>query len=170
MRNWITGLISVLLVAGLLAGCGGSKKQAGEISYKDGTYTARSGPDERGSVGEVTLVVENGRIVKADYRSLKKDGTPKDEDYGKTNGKIENQEFYKKAQQAVKASGSYPVKLLETQDVDAIDAIAGATVSYQQFREAVNKALGQASPVDAKSGASISLKQLALDRIQKVFK
>ncbi len=171
MRKWLAGLTAGVLAVGLLAGCGGAKETGPAVkSYKDGTYTAKSSPDERGAVGEITLVIANRQIVKADYKGIKKDGTLKDEDYGKTNGKIENQEFYKKAQQALKASAAYPVKLVETQNVEAIDAISGATVSYQQFSEAVKKALKQASPVDAKSSATISLKRWALDTVKNIFK
>ncbi|WP_371371114.1 FMN-binding protein [Sporomusa aerivorans] len=170
MRNWITGLIAALLSVSLLAGCGGARETGPAAkNYKDGTYTARSSPDERGAVGEITLVIEKGRIVKADYKGIKKDGTIKDEDYGKTNGKIENQEFYKKAQHALKASMAYPAKLVETQNVKTIDTVSGATVSYQQFSEAVKKALSQAAPVDAKSSASISLTRWALDTVKKIF-
>ncbi|TWH46225.1 FMN-binding protein [Sporomusa sp. KB1] len=170
MRKWLAGLAACILTVSLLAGCGGAKETGPAAkSYKDGTYTARSSPDERGAVGEITLVIEKGRIIKADYRGIKKDGTIKDEDYGKTNGKIENQEFYKKAQHALKASTDYPTKLVETQNVKAIDAVSGATVSYQQFSEAVKKALNQAAPVDAKSSASISLKRWALDTLKKIF-
>jgi len=164
MRKWITGLAAGLLAVVLLAGCGGNKENAPAAkSYRDGTYAAQSSPDERGAVGEITLVIEKGRIVKADYKGIKKDGTLKNEEYGKTNGKIENQEFYKKAQLALKASAAYPAKLVETQNVEAVDAVAGATVSYQQFSEAVKKALKQASSVDAKAGATISLQQWALN-------
>ncbi|HMM21382.1 MAG TPA: FMN-binding protein [Selenomonadales bacterium] len=151
MRKWITWLAAGMLAAGLLTGCSGTKETSPAAkSYKDGSYTARSSADDRGAVGEITLVVEQGRIVKADYKEIKKDGTIKDEDYGKTNGKIENQEFYNKAQHALKASATYPAKLVETQNPAAIDAISGATVSHRMFGEAAGKALQQAAPADAK--------------------
>ncbi|WP_333594363.1 FMN-binding protein [Anaerospora hongkongensis] len=170
MRKWPAGVAAGILAVGLLAGCSGTKETgAAAKAYKDGTYTAKSSPDERGAVGEITLVIANGRIAKADYKGIKKDGTLKDEDYGKTNGKIENQEFYKKAQQALKASAAYPVKLVETQNVKAIDAISGATVSHQQFSEAANRALRRATPVDAKTSASISLQRWAWDIVKKIF-
>jgi major membrane immunogen (membrane-anchored lipoprotein) len=146
-----------IAIASLLAGCGVSQKdttnvkiQSTSIAYKDGTYTAKSSPDERGAIGEITLVIEKGKITKADYKGIMKDGKLKDQDYGKTNGKIENQDFYKKAQNAVKAMASYPVKLVETQSVDSIDAVSGATVSYQQFSETVKMALKQAASMDSK--------------------
>jgi major membrane immunogen (membrane-anchored lipoprotein) len=143
---FMTGAVAVSLITG--CGSGPAKEHSRQANYpqnyKDGTYTAQSGPDERGSVGEITLTVQGGKIVKADYKGIQKDGKVKDADYGKTNGKIENQEFYKKAQHAVKAAATYAPKLVETQSVDKVDAVSGATVSYKQFVEAEQKALEQA--------------------------
>lgn len=64
----------------------------------------------------------------------------RDEDYGK----IENQEFYNKAQHALKAAGTYGPKLVEMQNMDKVDSLSGATVSYKQFSEATKKALALA--------------------------
>lgn len=145
-------LLLVIAMVSLLTGCAGKKDQApaadsskGPVVYRDGVYTARSGPDERGAVGEITLVIEQGKIAKADYKGIMKGGHIKDEDYGKTNGRIENKNFYRKAQQALKGTAAYPGKLLETQNPAAVDAVSGATVSHRQFKEAVERALQQAA-------------------------
>ncbi len=113
-------------------------------AYKDGTYTARSSADERGAIGEITITVQQGKITQAEFKGIQKDGKIKDSEYGKTNGKIENQEFYNKAQQAVKGTATYAPKLVAVQDLNKVDAVAGATVSYKQFLEAGQKALAQA--------------------------
>jgi major membrane immunogen (membrane-anchored lipoprotein) len=148
MRKIPAILTAALLVAGLLAGCGSAAKETAggnqKKEYKDGTYTAKSGLDTRGGWGELKLVIEKGKIVMADYKGIQITGKPKDEEYGKTNGRIENQDFYVKAQNAVKASAAYGPNLVETQAVDKVDAITGATVSHEQFVEAVKKALAQA--------------------------
>lgn len=154
MKKYQALLATGAVTASLLTGCGSDPAQQGSSHagheghqpqhYKDGTYTAQSSPDWRGGVGEINLTILEGKIVKADYRGIQKDGKPKDADYGKTNGKIENPEFYKKAQVAVKASAQYGPQLLEKQSLDEVDAISGATVSYQQFMEAGQKALDQA--------------------------
>jgi major membrane immunogen (membrane-anchored lipoprotein) len=147
-----TALITSVVLAGLLAGCGGQKggghsdEHKGHNpggGYKDGTYTARSGTDELGGVGVITLTIENGRITKADFKGIQVTGQPKDAEYGKTIGNI-NQEYYNKAQKAVKGAAAYAPRLIETQDVDKVDAVSGATVSHSQFTEAVKKALKQA--------------------------
>lgn len=151
MKRWLL-LIAALMPVLLLSGC--AQKDASPAAshkdinlsgnYKDGRFTAKSSADEGGAIGEIALVIKNGKITKADYRGIKKDGTVKDKEYGKTSGKIENQEFYNKAQLAVNAAATYGPKLIETQDVDKIDAVSGATVSYNQFAEAAKKALKQA--------------------------
>ena len=157
MNKWGPTVIAAIAIISLLAGCGGSQKDsAGKSSagskkipnreYKDGTYTAKSSPDAGGESGEITLVIEKGKVTQAAFKGFMKNGQLKDQDYGKTNGKIENQDYYRKAQRAVKAMAAYPAKLIERQDIAAVDAISGATVSYRQFREAVKKALQQATP------------------------
>ena len=153
MKKCLTVVLAGTLIGLLLAGCGSQKdstvhsdnSHSGHThSYKDGTYSAKSSSDERGAVGEITLTIQQGKITKADYKGLQKDGKIKDLEYGKTNGKIENAEFYKKAQQAVKGAATYAPKLLEMQNVEKVDSISGATVSYKQFSEAVKLALEQA--------------------------
>ncbi|EIW20562.1 MULTISPECIES: FMN-binding protein [Pelosinus] len=154
MRRWLCMAAAGVLIGLLLTGCSSNQKantvhndsshSEHSHSYKDGTYTAKSSPDERGAVGEITLTIQQGKIAKADYRGIQKDGKVKDIDYGKTSGKIENPEFYQKAQQGVKGAAAYGPKLIETQNIDQVDSISGATVSHKQFTEAAKSALDQA--------------------------
>ena len=140
-------LLLPLLVALLLAGCGSA-------SYKDGTYTARSGlyegledeefGEEGDGYGVVTITVKDNVITDCEFTTYMPDGTVKGEDYGKRNGEIANQDYYNKAQRAVKASANYAEQLAAKGSLDAVDAISGATISYQEFTEAVKAALKQA--------------------------
>lgn len=145
------GIFICVAAALLVSGCGSKDAKtsvepqlSSPTAYKDGIYTGQSQPDDRGAVGKVVITVQQGKIVKAEYQGLQKDGKVKDAEYGKTNGKIENQEMYDKAQKAVKAAASYGPKLVETQSVGKVDAVSGATVSYKQFVEAVGLALKNA--------------------------
>jgi len=143
-NNRLLALLLVLVLAvTVLAGCGGAD------SYKDGTYTGKStvfeGEEGEGDgYGVVTLTIEGGAITACDFKTYEPDGTLKDEDYGKQNGEIANQDYYNKAQKALAGANEYAKILVEVGDYHAIDSISGATISYDQFMEAVDDALYQA--------------------------
>ena len=144
-RIWILTVLSVFAL--VLAGCGAK-------SYADGTYTAQSevydgladeSGDEGGDgYGVVTITVKDNKIVDCQFTTYMTDGTVKGEDYGKQNGEIANQDYYNKAQRAVQASQNYADQLTAKGNLDDVDAISGATISYDEFTEAVELALKQA--------------------------
>ena len=135
-------LITVLL----LSGCGSI--------YADGTYTAQSSvyeglEDDEGDAGGdgygvVSITIRDNVIVDCTFTTYMTDGTEKDEDYGKQDGEIANQDYYNKAQRAVRASQNYAEQLAAKGSLDQVDAISGATISYDEFKEAVRLALKQA--------------------------
>ena len=140
--------IGVSLFCGVIfVGCG-------QKSYADGVYTARSeiyeglfdedGDEGGDGYGEVTLTISGGEITDCRFSTYMTDGTLKDENYGKQNGEIANQDYYNKAQRAVKASENYAEQLSAKGDLSEVDAISGATISYNEFQEAVEAALKQA--------------------------
>jgi major membrane immunogen (membrane-anchored lipoprotein) len=118
----------------LLAGCG-------ERSYRDGVYSGKSSADDTGAWGEVTITIAGARITGCQFITRQKDGTVKDENYGKVNGEISNQDYYNKAQLAVRAMDQYAGDLTEKQRLKDIDTVSGATIAYNQFIEAVENAL-----------------------------
>jgi major membrane immunogen (membrane-anchored lipoprotein) len=121
----------------LLAGCGRS-------GYKDGLYTGKSGGDDTGAWGEVTLTIAGGKVTDCQFITRQKDGSVKDENYGKINGEISNQVYYDKAQLAVRAMEQYARQYRESGDLQKVNAVSGATIAYDQFFEAVEQALEQA--------------------------
>ena len=147
MKRIIACVLLALMFALALAGCGG------KASYKDGTYTAQSSvfvaednsDEESGNgYGVVTITIKDNVITDCKFEMYMEDGTLKDEDYGKKNGEIANEGFYKMAQNAVAAGQSYAQMLKESGSLKGVDAISGATISYGQFTEAVEEALAQA--------------------------
>lgn len=127
--------LSILLVLSimlLLAGCGGG--------LKNGSYEGKSSEDSRGAYSIVKIEVKDGKIADAEFLQYNADGTLKDEKYGKESG----DENYQKAQNAIKNAQQYPEKLVETQSVDKVDAVSGATSSWNQFKEAAKNALDKA--------------------------
>jgi major membrane immunogen (membrane-anchored lipoprotein) len=132
----------ILILPVLMSGCGGAASvSVSDGAYQDGTYTGESSKDDKGAYGEVTITIEGGKVTDCSYVTWQKDGTIKDEDYGKVNGEISNKEYYDKAQLAVDAMSKYARQFAETGDTAKVDAVSGATNSYDQFREAVEDAL-----------------------------
>jgi major membrane immunogen (membrane-anchored lipoprotein) len=127
-------LLAAVFLCASLGGCGGP-------SYKDGVFSGKSGEDDTGAWGEVTLTIGEGKIKDCRFVTRQKDGTIKDENYGKVNGEISNQDFYDKAQLAVRAMKIYAAQYEETQSLKELDAVSGATIAYNQFIEAVENAL-----------------------------
>ena len=146
MKKSVLMLICLALCAALLCACGGKAPE----SYADGVYEGRSEPhegDEAGNgdgYGVVSLTIQDNRITACAFDTYELDGTLKDENYGMARGEIANRDFYNKAQKAVKAAAVYAEQLVETGDLDKVDAVSGATYNYNDFRDAVRDALNQA--------------------------
>jgi major membrane immunogen (membrane-anchored lipoprotein) len=131
------------LLAFLLGACAGASPSLDpSIPFKDGTYSGVSAPDEEDAVGEVTLTVKGGAVVEASFEVVAKDGTPKDESYGKdSGGRIANSEYYAAAQKAVAAFDVYAAQLVEVGVPEDVDVISGATWAHDQFVQAATAAL-----------------------------
>lgn len=128
----IRAIIIMLLCLAVLAGCGGKK------GYKDGTYTGTA--ESQHSRMEVTLIIKDNQITACEMKSYGKDGKLKDESYGEGMDD-KNKEL---AQMAYQGFSQYAALLVEKQDIEAVDAISGATVSHKEFTQAVKDALNQA--------------------------
>lgn len=135
-------LFGILLLS--LAACGG------KASYKDGTFTGQSamyeGEDDGSGAGYgvVSLTLQDNKITACEFNTYELDGTLKDEDYGKKDGEIANQDFYNRAQRARLACPKYAEQLVSAGELSKVDGISGATISYNEFKEAVTDALNQA--------------------------
>lgn len=160
MNKKIT-LASVALLSLTLVGCGAkndakenaakenkakveatndAKKADDAVALKDGTYTGKSSEDDFGGHIEVTIKVSDGKISETVVKNLQKDGSEKGEDYGKEAG----EEGYKTAQMTLEASQTYGKELTEKGSVEKVEAVSGATQSYNQFVEAAKDAINQA--------------------------
>jgi len=149
MKKKILAILAVCgLSASMLAGCGSSAS----ATYADGTYEGQSeiyesedGSEEGNGYGVVTITITDGKISDCVYQTYEPDGTLKGEDYGKAQGSVANKDYYNKAQKAVAACDEYANMLVANGSLDGIDAISGATINYNEFVEAVEKALDQAA-------------------------
>ncbi|MDO5695540.1 MAG: FMN-binding protein [Eubacteriales bacterium] len=149
--------VAVLAVAFLtvlnLSGCG-------KVSYKDGTYTAHvdandvpkeefdefeeseDNPSGSTVLGEadVTIVIKDGKITSCEYKAKDAKGQPKDENYGRDGAPLSQ----KKAQKAVAGLKEYCNQLVEKQNINDVDTVTGATISYDEFIEVAKAALKKA--------------------------
>lgn len=141
---------------------------------KDGTYSGKSteANSHHGDYATVDLTIKDHKIVDLKFNAYMKDGSIKDQNYGKHTGKhkhkkpeeeqaLENmteeqrkeaelkrkqhdEQHYELAQKAIQQHSKYVQQLMETQDLGRVDAITGATRSYDQFVEATSQALSKA--------------------------
>lgn len=132
---WLSFLLFIFLTA-----C-----QTQDVSLKDGTFEGVSSKDDEGAYGKVKIIINNEKIEEVEFQTIQKDGSIKDSEYGKRNGTIVDQNFYNKAQLAVNAMKNYGQELEEKQSLDEVEVISGATISYNQFKEAVEAALASNS-------------------------
>lgn len=115
------------------------------IKYKDGVYKSFANiKDDWGGTAEVEIKIEEGKIVECTFLSYEKNGNLKGSEYGKVDGVIKNVGLYKIAQASILRAAEYGQKLIETQNIDDVDVIAGASISYKLFKDAVENALQDA--------------------------
>lgn|GEM_PF-123066 len=121
-------------------------------TYIDGNYTAiPSMKDDWGGSAKVELVVKDGKIVSCTFDSYEKDGKLKGADYGKIDGEIKNVGTYKIAQNAITQAAKYPDMLLQSQNIEELDALSGATVSFILFKDAIKQIMEKAQKNDVTS-------------------
>ena len=134
----------------LLTGCGSDEIPSQKVDVnrinlsnaKDGIYTVESSLDPQLGKSVLKLTIRGKKITAADFAGFDISGKRKDENYGEFAATVAD---YQKAQAAVDAIKIYPAKLVETQDLSKVDAISGATVSYNQFVETVTRAVEEAA-------------------------
>ncbi|MFZ1382654.1 MAG: FMN-binding protein [Scrofimicrobium sp.] len=129
-----------------LGGCaGGSYPGDPANTLPDGEYSGQSVAETDGSYGIVNFTVTGGKVTAADFLMFDQDGTPHDENYGLgSDGTPADEAFYQRAQNAILAEQGYVSQFVEAGDQDAVETIAGASLSYRAFRSAVSDAITNA--------------------------
>ena len=151
MKKGLTALfISVVAGVSVLGGCGSSGNNGEDTVLKPGVYTGQSStaPEEDGGgYAIVKLTVgDDNKIESLTFDTFEKNGKKKFAENGApADPKSEDPEYLKMMKDAWEACETYRTQFLETGDTEKIDAISGATLSYDQFKEAVDIALQKAS-------------------------
>lgn len=138
MRQIAAVLLSMLLMASLLVGCGS------QANLQDGYYTAQASEFSHGWKEYITILVKGGKIISVEYNAENPSGFIKSWDtaYMQTmlhiNGTYPNE-----------YTRYYASQLLEGQGEGRIDAISGASSSYGSFQILSQAVLEQARKGDS---------------------
>ena len=123
----------ILILSTMFVTACSSKKE-----LKDGVFEGYY-KDESATV-KVVITIKDKKIVDCVREERdNKNNKIKDENYGKDDADFN----YKQAQKAVKNSEGYAKKLVEVQDIDKVDSVSVATISYKRFKSAVKDALNK---------------------------
>ncbi len=122
-------LVVIAVIAVLALGaCGRADAPEATTDLADGTHEGASDASHRGYVS-VTLEIDDGEITDVTMREFRGDGsekTPDTYDY----------------EEWVEAYEELPQAVIDAQSAD-VDAISGATVTSELFKQAVRRALGE---------------------------
>ncbi|KXG77055.1 FMN-binding protein [Thermotalea metallivorans] len=150
MKRILSLVVAVLLILALAVGCAKPAQQpaqeqpAAESKYKDGTYKATYDfIDGNGWKPQVELVIESGKITKANF------------DYVNPEGKLKSQDTaYAERMKAktgitpAEAAAKMNEGLVAAQDIEKVDVVTGATGSFEHFVELSKAALANAAKGD----------------------
>jgi len=134
-------LVLISLAIAISSGTMGVKKQ-----YKDGTYTGESQSKYKSEPywGQATLEIKNDKIVKLTFQIIDKE---KNEVFGPDYEQHfkDNPEYIQQCRNDLKGIKAYSEKFNQSKKLEQVDAITGATWSYNIFRDAIKVALEKAA-------------------------
>ena len=142
----VTAFFFLLTLSGLIfSSTAYSQSQDSVIKYKDGTYYGQSRAKYiyEPYWGNVHLTLKNGLIT--EIRFVIRDSNLHETFDGNYEKHFEgNAEYIQQSRNDWKGVQSYPIKFYEKQDINKVDAVSGATWSYNIFKASVNEALKNA--------------------------
>lgn len=137
MFKKLTSFFVIAILSLCLIACGGNSDTSTSSMYKDGTYTASADPWQFGSE-DATVVIKDGKITEVTLRRL--DSNDKEVNYDDWQGQTVDGKTYPNLKQ-------YRVDMAEAiinnQNTN-VEAISGATVSTNNWKVAVDRALEKA--------------------------
>lgn len=146
----ITLIVSILIMAFTFSRkgspeCAGPAVQDTVTRYRDGVYEAQSRytyTDEP-YWGKVKITIENGQV--AGIRFMIRDSNLHETFDGAYEKHFEGKpEYIQQSRNDWKGVQMYPVKFAELKNIKKVDAVSGATWSYNIFRACVEEALKNA--------------------------
>jgi len=132
----------ILLLVALLIGTAAFKPAN---RYKDGTYTGESQSKYQTEPywGQATVEIKNDKVVKFHFQIIDKQ---KNEVFGPDYERHfkDKPEYVQQCRNDLKGVQAYAEKYRKTSDPEQVDAITGATWSYNIFQAALKAALDKA--------------------------
>lgn len=107
-----------------------SSLASSDSELQDGTYTLKSNEDERGWAVQFELTVKDGKITESKFDYVNAEGDLKSEDEGYNTAMKDKTDV-----SAAEAMETLNAKLVETQSVDAVDVVSGASHTSESFKE-----------------------------------
>jgi len=153
MKKILAYFLICVMAAFLVTGCGGKNNdnnnkpngEAEKTSFYDGKYHAEYDRlDVRNWKPYLDLTVKDGKITEVYYDYTNDAGVKRSEDKGYIEG-------FSKANSGMTPRDAFDklgTKLVETQDIQKVDAVSGATHSSRNFTELATAALQKASDGD----------------------
>ncbi len=138
MKRIAAIVLSLLLTAPLLAGCG---SQAG---LQDGYYTAQAAEFSHGWKEYITIMVKDGSIISVEYNAENASGFIKSWDNAYMQTMLHSNGTYPN-----EYTRYYANQLLEGQGQGSIDAITGASSSHASFQILAQAVVEQARKGDS---------------------
>ena len=138
MKRIAAIVLSLLLTAPLLAGCG---SQAG---LQDGYYTAQAAEFSHGWKEYITILVKDGSIISVEYNAENASGFIKSWDNAYMQTMLHSNGTYPN-----EYTRYYANQLLEGQGQGSIDAITGASSSHASFQILAQAVVEQARKGDS---------------------
>jgi len=131
----------LLLILTLMSACGGSTT---DMALQDGYYTAKAAEFSHGWKEYITIMVKGGSIVSVEYNAENPSGFIKSWD----SNYMQNM-FHSNGTYPNEYTRYYAGQLLEGQGEGAIDALSGATSSYNSFQKLSAAVIEQARKGDS---------------------
>lgn len=127
-------IFAVLLAGVILAGCRDSR------GYKDGYYTAQTAEYSHGYKEYVCILIKNNHIVSVEFNAKDYSGYIKSWDNEYMNRMKSVSGTYPN-----EYTRSYAAQLVESQDIEKVDAVTGASNSGKNFVKLVRAAFENAA-------------------------
>ncbi len=134
----ILSLVIALMAAVYLTGCGNQE------TLQDGYYTAQAAEYNFGWKEYITIMVKGGSIVSVEYNAENPSGFIKSWDNAYMQTMLHSNGTYPN-----EYTRYYASQLLERQQEEGIDAISGASSSYNSFQKLAAAVLEQARQGDS---------------------